>query len=70
MITSTNNQIISTYSQPNESMWVAIMKRPTLNLTTLNQKVETIFEQVKTSGDQALLQFTERYDQFQFDSLS
>ena len=70
MITSTNNQIISTYSQPNESMWVAIMKRPTLNLTTLNQKVETIFEQVKTSGDQALLQFTASYDHVQLDSLS
>ncbi|MCA6075171.1 histidinol dehydrogenase [Fulvivirga sedimenti] len=54
------NLNISKYPQLSE--WESLFKRPTLNVTNLFSTVQEILDEVKSNGDQALRQYTERFD--------
>ena len=47
---------------PPKSSWVKLIQRPAMDPSELEQRVRNILEAVRLSGDQALLDFTERFD--------
>lgn len=50
------------YEFPPKESWPSICKRPTFNSSDLEASVETIMEEVRVNGDQALLEFGKKYD--------
>ena len=55
------------YTQPDQNQWVNILQRPTMDYATLTQSVEEILQGVKANGDQALLDYTQRFDKVTLD---
>lgn len=58
-----------TLVNPNISEWPSLCQRPSLELEFLDSTVKNIINRVKTSGDDALREFSLRYDKVQIDSL-
>jgi len=54
---------------PNISEWPSLCERPSLELEFLDSTVRNILNRVKTSGDEALREFSLRYDKVQIDNL-
>jgi histidinol dehydrogenase len=57
------------YKYPNNSTWNQLSERPVLKKNTLNEIVEGILYEVKTSKDKALINLTKRFDGIAIDSL-
>jgi histidinol dehydrogenase len=53
---------MNTRINPNKTEWERLCARPTLNLENLEATIQTVFEQVKSNGDQALIELTKRFD--------
>jgi histidinol dehydrogenase len=58
-----------TVINPNISEWPSLCERPSLELEFLDSTVRNILNRVKTSGDDALKEFSLRYDKVQIDNL-
>ena len=50
------------YINPKREIWEAILKRPTFDFSEIVGKVQPILEKVKSQGDAAVFEFTERFD--------
>jgi histidinol dehydrogenase len=48
---------------PDREAWTELLKRPESNSDNLEQVCEAVFEEVKKSGDEALREYTLRFDQ-------
>ena len=58
-----------TYNNPKKDLWAEIIKRPTASYEDLYPLISEIFGNVKHSGDQALLGYTEKFDKVKLDTL-
>ena len=58
-----------TVINPNIADWPSLCQRPSLELEFLDSTVRNILNRVKTAGDDALKEFSLRYDKVQVDSL-
>ena len=55
---------------PNQAEWTEILKRPVLNMETLRETVCEVLDKVKAEGDKAVIEFEERFDKVQLESLA
>jgi histidinol dehydrogenase len=53
---------MKTIEYPQRSEWAEILKRPALDHSSLELKLQSILNAVKNSGDEALIDFTEKFD--------
>ena len=51
---------------PKREEWEALLKRPTMELETIEAIVKPVMEAVKADGDQALIDFTKKFDGHKF----
>ena len=51
------------FKNPKKETWKELCKRPEFELEFLESAVKNILTRVKISGDSALIQFTEQFDQ-------
>lgn len=57
------------YNNPPRSEWPDLSRRPAKDLTNLRTSVSAIMAEVKARGDEALLEFTAKFDGIQLDDL-
>ncbi len=57
-----NQEQMNVIIKPNKSEWATLLARPTLSLSSLFSKIETIVEHVRENGDDALREYTEKFD--------
>lgn len=50
------------YINPSKASWAQLCRRPEMQTSHLDQLVRNIFDQVRTSGDEALLKYTQEFD--------
>jgi histidinol dehydrogenase len=53
---------IKTYKYPERVAWEAIQQRPELDVSLLFETVQTVLNDVKTNGDEAVRRYGERFD--------
>jgi histidinol dehydrogenase len=53
------------YLNPSQSEWDSLTERPTASYDSLEPLVSTVFDAVKTDGDQALIKYTAKFDGIQ-----
>lgn len=53
---------------PQKMDWERILKRPTQTVSDIEETVTQIFEEVKTQGDSAVKEYTEKFDKASLDS--
>ncbi|NJL76386.1 MAG: histidinol dehydrogenase [Saprospiraceae bacterium] len=58
------------YKLPAQNTWDFILQRPTLNYQSLENVVSEVLQNVKIQGDQALMDYTARFDQVHLESLA
>lgn len=56
-------------SHPPRDRWPELVRRPSIDTDTLEASVRNILLQVRQRGDQAVLEYSRRFDQFQGDQL-
>jgi histidinol dehydrogenase len=57
------------YNLPKKENWSAICTRPMFEQVALTDRVKSILDNVKTKGDQALFDYTEKFDRTKLDEL-
>ncbi|NOX90865.1 MAG: histidinol dehydrogenase [Calditrichaeota bacterium] len=57
------------FKYPQKEDWSELLKRPVMDLENLKQKVNHIIVNVKTLGDQTLIEFAKHYDKAELESL-
>jgi len=50
------------FNNPNRADWSSLLKRPTMDLQTIEARVQPVMEAVRTEGDEALKGFTRQFD--------
>ena len=60
---------MKTYKYPNKKDWSDLVTRPELKKETLSQQVQEIIKEVKNKGDEALYNFSEKFDGVALNSL-
>ena len=55
---------------PNQAEWAEILKRPVLTMETLRGTVCEVLDKVKAEGDKAVIEYEERFDKVQLESLA
>ncbi len=60
---------MKTFINPIESEWAEILKRPTMDLEEIEERVKPILNEVKANGDQALREFALKFDGVEVDNL-
>lgn len=58
------------FINPAPADWEAILKRPTASFKDLEPLVEEVFQEVKSKGDQALIDYTLKFDKVKLDSFT
>ncbi|WP_346854061.1 histidinol dehydrogenase [uncultured Draconibacterium sp.] len=58
-----------TYINPDKNLWSDILKRPLFDVSELYGKVQTILNEIRKNGDDALRDFTEKFDGIKLDAL-
>jgi len=58
------------YRYPERAQWVEIIARPHLDHSQLQQTVVTVLDDVRRRGDEAVLEYEERFDHVRLSSLS
>jgi len=53
---------IKTYKYPDRTTWAAIQRRPELNVTSLLDTVQTVLNDVKMNGDEAIRRYGAQFD--------
>lgn len=54
---------------PEQNTWKELLKRPVLDMETLNATVSTVLDDVRENGDDAVKKYEERFDGVQLNSL-
>ncbi|RNC86287.1 MAG: histidinol dehydrogenase [Winogradskyella sp.] len=54
---------------PNRTNWSSILKRPTKTVDDIEDIVKTIFNEVKTRGDEAVNEYTSKFDNAELESI-
>ncbi len=54
---------------PDKSTWQTILERPTQNFASIENTVNTVFEEVKKGGDKVLDTYTQKFDKVTLDTL-
>ena len=54
---------------PHKSDWSELLRRPTQDVSTLFENVSTILKNVKANGDEAVLEYAEKFDHVKLNSL-
>ena len=57
-------------SYPNRETWSGLVERPVLQFETIEEQIKSVFNQVRKTGDAALLELTARFDNVQLASLT
>ena len=57
------------YRNPKPSDWSSLCKRPSIDLSELQPKVQAVLNDVKMKGDKALFELTSRFDKVDLNSL-
>lgn len=60
---------MNTYKYPSKSNWPEICKRPTIDLSEMEVRVGSIMDEVRANGDQALLNYNQKFDGVEMDDL-
>ncbi len=60
---------MNTYKYPSQSDWSEICKRPTFDLSQMEDRVGAIMDEVRVNGDQALLNYNQTFDGVDMDEL-
>ena len=55
---------------PKKETWVEILQRPTISIETIEDTVYEVFNEVKTKGDNAILRYTNLFDNVQLEQLT
>ena len=55
---------------PHKNDWAEILKRPVLNMETLRGTVCEVLDKIKAEGDKAVIEYEERFDKVNLDSLA
>lgn len=58
------------HTNPTSEIISEIVKRPQMDLTALSSTIEEIFNQIEINGDQAVLDYTEKFDKIALDHLA
>jgi histidinol dehydrogenase len=53
---------MKTYFNPDKNLWPQILQRPVLDVSGLFETVQSVLNEIKQSGDQALQKFTQKFD--------
>lgn len=53
---------MKTYINPPKSNWDKLLKRPTASLAAIEDTVLSVFEEIKKGGDEAVKEYTQKYD--------
>ncbi len=61
--------MIKVFDQPERGDWPELLKRPAFDASNLLPKVQSILEEVKAHGDEALIRFTKQFDNVTLTSL-
>lgn len=54
---------------PDPAQWDELLRRPALDVTTLNDTVRSVLQDVRARGDEAVKDYEERFDHVRLDSL-
>ena len=65
-----NTEIMNIIRYPDPSQWEELLRRPALDVTTLNDTVRTVLQAVRGRGDEAVKEYEERFDHVRLDSLA
>ena len=57
------------FRNPTRNEWAAISQRPSIDLSELQPKVQSVLDEVKNRGDEALLELTAKFDGVELNSL-
>ncbi|WP_115461816.1 histidinol dehydrogenase [Winogradskyella aurantiaca] len=57
------------YKNPERSLLLELLERPTKTVDDIEQTVDEIFNEVRKNGDQSLLNYTSKFDEVDLDSL-
>ena len=57
------------FRNPNRSDWTSLCKRPSIDLSELQPKVQAVLDDVKTRGDEALFELTAKFDKVDLKTL-
>ena len=55
---------------PDKAVWKEMLRRPTLNMAALSEKVGVILKNVETNGDKAIIEYEEQFDHVKLKSLT
>ena len=55
---------------PDKAVWKEMLRRPTLNMAVLSEKVGVILKNVETNGDKAVIEYEEQFDHVKLESLT
>ncbi|WP_294205240.1 histidinol dehydrogenase [uncultured Chryseobacterium sp.] len=61
---------MKTYRYPEKSAWKMMTRRPVIQREELSDLVQDIFEQVQRNGDQALLEFSRKFDRASLEAVA
>lgn len=61
---------MKTYINPKKEEWSLLCQRPEIEKKELNELVSTILQNVKTNGDEAILNYTEKFDGVRLEKLT
>ncbi len=60
---------MKTFVNPEKTTWPQILKRPLIDISELYGKVQTILDEIRRDGDNALTKFTLQFDGINLDSI-
>lgn len=60
---------MNTINYPERSEWKELLRRPTLNIETLRATVAEVLERIRLQGDQAIIDYEEKFDHVRLTSL-
>ena len=55
---------------PDKAVWKEMLRRPTLNMAALSEKVGVILKNVEMNGDKAVIEYEEQFDHVKLESLT
>ena len=55
---------------PDKAVWKEMLRRPTLNMAALSEKVGVILKNVETNGDKAVIEYEEQFDHVKLEFLT
>jgi histidinol dehydrogenase len=61
---------IQTYQFPPRDTWPSLLRRPVMNLSEIEPRVQPVLEAIEKLGDAAVRDFTQRFDQVDLDELA